>query len=99
MVVDGRLDEAIWAKLPSYDGMKVISPDTMAEPAYPTLMRYFYTDQGLYVGAKLVQPPETLVARLSGRDQFINRTASASPWTPPGTGTTATGSQSIWAVP
>ena len=73
VVVDGRLDEAIWAKLPSYDGMKVISPDTMAEPAYPTLMRYFYTDQGLYVGAKLVQPPETLVARLSGRDQFINR--------------------------
>ena len=73
VAVDGRLDEAIWAKLPSYDGMKVISPDTMAEPAYPTLMRYFYTDQGLYVGAKLVQPPETLVARLSGRDQFINR--------------------------
>ena len=73
VVVDGRLDEAIWAKLPSYDGMKVTSPDTMAEPAYPTLMRYFHTDQGLYIGVKLVQPPETLVARLSGRDQFINR--------------------------
>ena len=73
VVVDGRLDEAVWAEAPGYDGMKVTSPDTMAEPAYPTLVHYFHTDRGLYVGAKLVQPPATLVARLSGRDQFINR--------------------------
>ena len=73
VVVDGRLDEGIWAKVPWHDDMKVIRPDTLAEPAHETLVRYFHTDQGLYVGAKLVQPPETLVSRLSGRDSFIAR--------------------------
>ncbi len=73
VVVDGRLDEPVWAKLPGLDNMKVIAPDTLAEPAHATLVHYFYTDQGLYVGAKLLQPPETLVTRLTGRDRFINR--------------------------
>ena len=73
IVVDGRLDEAVWASLPGYDDMQVIAPNTLAAPAFPTFVHYFHTERGLYVGAKLVQPPETLVARLSGRDRFINR--------------------------
>ena len=71
--IDGRLDEGIWSELQAHDGMLVISPDTLAAPAHGTRVIYFHTERGLYVGAKLEQPPETLVARLSGRDQFINR--------------------------
>ena len=71
--VDGQLDEGIWSELQAHDGMRVISPDTLAATAHPTQVVYFHTERGLYVGAKLEQPPETLVARLSGRDQFINR--------------------------
>ena len=73
--IDGRLDEGIWSELQAHDGMRVISPDTLAAPAHATQVVYFHTERGLYVGAKLEQPPETLVARLSGRDQFINRDA------------------------
>ena len=73
MVIDGVLDEPVWAETPGYDDMRVIDPDTLVEPRYRTIVRYLYTERGLYVGAWMEQPPETLVARLSSRDDFINR--------------------------
>ncbi len=71
--IDGHLDEDVWSGLQVHDGMRVISPDTLAATNHPTQVAYFHTERGLYVGAKLEQPKETLVARLSGRDRFINR--------------------------
>ncbi len=71
--IDGRLDEAVWAQLPGYDSMVLVEPDTLAEPRHRTVARYLYTDQGLYVGVWNEQPPETLIARLSSRDDYINR--------------------------
>jgi len=71
--LDGVLDDAIWADVPGFDGMTVIDPDTLTVPAHRTEAHYFYTEAGLYVGVKLEQPPETLVARMSGRDQSVNR--------------------------
>ena len=73
IVLDGLLDEAVWAETPGYDGMRVIQPDTLVEPRYRTVVRYLYTERGLYVGAWMEQPPETLLARLSSRDEHINR--------------------------
>ena len=73
IVLDGVLDEAVWAETPGYDGMRVIQPDTLVEPRYRTVVRYLYTERGLYVGAWMEQPPETLLARLSSRDEHINR--------------------------
>jgi uncharacterized protein DUF5916 len=71
--IDGVLDEALWQRIPSYDDMVVIDPDTLIKPRYTTRAHYFYTDRGLYMGVDLEQPADTLVARLSGRDGFINR--------------------------
>ncbi len=73
ITMDGKLDEPIWSAIPAYDDMLMISPDTLDDPSYRTLARYFYTEEGMYVGVKLEQPHESLVARLSSRDQFINR--------------------------
>ncbi|MFP6834900.1 MAG: DUF5916 domain-containing protein [Pseudomonadales bacterium] len=73
--LDGILDEAVWAEVPGYDGMTVIDPDTMGVPRHGTDAHYFHTEKGLYIGLKLEQPPETLVARMSGRDRFVNRDA------------------------
>ena len=75
MVMDGRLDESIWSEVPGYDNMLVIDPDTLADTRYKTDVRMFYTDKGLHIAAFMEQPPETLVARLSSRDLFINRDA------------------------
>ncbi len=73
IIIDGHLDEDLWSRVPEYDGMVVISPDTLVKPRYATRAKYFYTERGLYMGVDLEQPADTLVARLSGRDSFINR--------------------------
>lgn len=73
--LDGHIDEPVWATLPVHDNMRVIDPDSMATPEYATHTRMFFTNRGLYVSAVMTQPAETLVARLSSRDQFINRDA------------------------
>jgi hypothetical protein len=31
--LDGKLDEAIWGRIPYFDGMRVITPDTLAPAA------------------------------------------------------------------
>ncbi len=74
--IDGRLDEAVWQSVPYIDDFLVIEPDTMAPVPYATRLRMFASERGLYVGFELDQPAETLVSRLSARDQRqINRDA------------------------
>ena len=71
--VDGYIDEPVWATLPVYDNMLVTDPDTMEKPRYITDTRWFYTARGLYIGVFMEQPKDTLLARLSSRDEFLNR--------------------------
>ncbi len=74
--IDGRLDEAVWQTLPAYDEFVVIDPDTLGKASHQTLVRLAYDDRGLYVGADMRQPPETLIKRLSSRDtRELNRDA------------------------
>jgi hypothetical protein len=74
MRIDGHLSEGIWSQLPAYDEFVVIDPDTLADVPFATLVRLFYSSDGLYVGVDMIQPIETLIMRLSGRDdRFVNR--------------------------
>ena len=73
--VDGRLDEAIWSTLPNLGKFVVLEPDTLADVPHATRIKFAYTDEGLYIGADLEQPKDTLITRLSGRDVYggLNR--------------------------
>ncbi len=71
--LDGVLSEAVWQQITPYDGMRVITPDTLAESAYQTETRIFYTEQGVYVGVMNHQPEESLVARMTPRDTRLER--------------------------
>jgi len=71
--IDGRVDESTWLGLPVYDNMLVSDPDTLAKPEFATHTRFFYTDKGLYVSAIMEQPVDSLVRRLSNRDEEVNR--------------------------
>tara|TARA_R110002167_G_scaffold89012_10_gene240172 strand:- start:47132 stop:49537 length:2406 start_codon:yes stop_codon:yes gene_type:complete len=71
--LDGKLDEAIWQNVPYIDGMRVVIPDTLAETAYETHTRIFYTERGIYVGVMNYQPAETIVARMTSRDTRLER--------------------------
>ncbi len=71
--LDGVPDEAVWLDQPVYDNMIVAVPGTGEPGEYRTDMRVFATERGLYVSAVMYQPPETLVRRMTNRDQFIDR--------------------------
>jgi hypothetical protein len=74
IVVDGKLDEPIWQTLPAYDPFVVTEPDTLVAPRHETHIRLAYDDRGLYIGADMRQPVETLIKRLSSRDdRGLNR--------------------------
>ncbi len=73
VVIDGRLDEDAWSRVAGFENMVVVEPDTLVDPEYRTLVRIFYTDRGLFVSAEMEQPTETLIQRLSARDQDLNR--------------------------
>ncbi len=71
--LDGVVDEPIWQAVRYYDEYIVAVPDKGTRGEYDTHMRLFATEKGLYVSAVMFQPPETLVKRLSVRDDFIDR--------------------------
>ena len=71
--IDGHLDEAVWLDQPVLDEMRVIWPETLVEPHHATRVRMFTTPRGLYVGAELDQPADTLVERFANRDAELNR--------------------------
>ena len=71
---DGIVDESTWRELSAHDEFYVTDPDTLEPATLRTEWRLFYTNRGLYVAVMCEQDPETLVERLSARDQgFINR--------------------------
>ena len=71
--IDGNVNETAWLGGTSLSNFRVVDPETLDNPSHKTEVRLLYDQQGLYVGAKLEQPADTLVARLSARDQFLDR--------------------------
>ena len=67
-VLDGKLDESIWRQVPYFDGMRVITPDILAQASYETHIKLFYTERGIYVGVMNYQPDGSIVARMTSRD-------------------------------
>ena len=73
--IDGKLDESIWSEVDGYDNMIVTEPVTLEDAPLQTVSRFVATPKGLYVGAEMEQPGDKLIARLSARDQYLNRDA------------------------
>jgi len=73
--LDGFVDEGIWQQVPVIDDMRVIDPDTLEPASMSTQVRIFYDNTGMYVGVIAEQDPDTVVQRLSSRDQSVPRDA------------------------
>ena len=71
--IDGFIDEPVWQNAQVYDEMLVSMPGTGARAEHATNLRFVPTDRGLYASAVMKQPKETLIKRLTRRDQFIDR--------------------------
>ncbi len=74
MDIDGSMSEPVWRGIEPITDFRVINPDTLEPAPYKTETRVFFTDRGLYVGVTMEQPKESLIQRISGRDNIsINR--------------------------
>lgn len=74
LLIDGLLDDDVWSLVPTHGEFLVSDPDTLEPASLDTLIRLFYTDDGLYIAAEMEQDPSTLITRLSAKDQgFLTR--------------------------
>lgn len=72
--IDGELTEAVWSRIEPFTGFRITEPDTLDPAPYATDARIFYTDRGLYISFDMTQPIDTLIERISTRDNIdINR--------------------------
>ena len=71
--LDGLVNEAIWQEVPAFDNMLVSVPGTGKPGHYSTENRLLATEKGLYVSAVMYQPPETIVMRMTKRDDHTDR--------------------------
>jgi len=77
-VIDGRLDEDVWSQATLVEDLHQIDPVEYVEPSERTSVRVFYTEDALYVGARLWDDePDAVTARIlrqgeriSGEDMF-----------------------------
>ena len=72
--IDGRLDDAAWAKAAPITDFRQSQPNDGAKASLPTEVRILYDDEALYIGARMTDPQGALGARapLARRDQLLD---------------------------
>ncbi|MFO7894436.1 MAG: DUF5916 domain-containing protein [Longimicrobiales bacterium] len=70
--IDGRVDEAIWARAEVATGFTQMRPDPGAAAEQRTEVRVLYDDAAIYVAARLHDTaPDSVVAQLGRRDSQV----------------------------
>ena len=70
-VIDGVLDDAVWANAAYLDEFHQIIPVEYAEPTERTEVRLLYDDDALYVAAKLFIDPDDITANILKQNTTI----------------------------
>jgi hypothetical protein len=72
-VIDGELNEELWARAPVVDDFHQVTPDEFAEPSERTEVYVVYDGDALYIGARLYDAePASINARILRQGQNIN---------------------------
>lgn len=75
-VIDGRLEDEVWASASEATGLMVVEPDLKKPGVFQTRVKMAYDKEALYLGVINEQPAETHVQRTSPRDKkWIHRDA------------------------
>jgi len=61
-VIDGKLDDAVWAQAEPISDFHQIRPGDGTEPSEPTLVYVVYTEDALYIGARMDDREPDLIA-------------------------------------
>ena len=68
-LIDGRLDDAVWATAPGNEGFTQSFPFDGGKPSERTVLRVLYDDTALYIGFDCEQIHTPIVERLTRRDR------------------------------
>jgi hypothetical protein len=72
-VIDGQLNEEMWARAPVVDDLHQVTPAEFAEPSERTEVYVLYDRDALYIGARLYDAEPSLInARILRQGQNIN---------------------------
>ena len=73
LVIDGVLDEDVWANTEIASGLRQNRPNPGQPASQPTEIRVLYDDEFLYIGAEMYDnSPDSILHQLSQRDQIEN---------------------------
>lgn len=64
------LDEAVWDDADETTGFTQFQPDPGRPASRPTRVSVLYDEGALYVGARMVDQPDSVVAQVAQRDDF-----------------------------
>lgn len=70
--IDGKLTEAAWQNAQKADDFVVNYPDFGSDPSFETEMYLTYTDEAIYLAARVYDDPDSVANMLSQRDNFGN---------------------------
>src|SRR5688572_29105738 len=59
--IDGVLDEEVWSRAPLIDDFHQMNPTEYGEPSQRTEVRMFYTENALYVAARMYETDPSLI--------------------------------------
>lgn len=69
--LDGTLNESIWQRAEQYDNFIQRDPDEGRPSSQRTVVKIAYDENALYVAAIMFDEPDSIVARLARRDEFV----------------------------
>ncbi len=71
--IDGILDEDVWSRAALVDDFHQMSPTEYAEPNQRTEVRIFYTEDALYIGARMFETdPSLIINNVMRQGQALN---------------------------
>jgi hypothetical protein len=70
--LDGRLDDAAWARATPFTAFVQKDPDAGAKPSEPIALRVVYDETSLWIGVDCTQRISPRVARLTRRDREVD---------------------------
>lgn len=70
--IDGRLDDALWSQAALIEDLHQVFPQEFVEPTEPTQVRVFYTEEALYIGARMFESdPDQISDRVLRQGQSL----------------------------
>jgi len=72
IILDGKINEAVWSNAKEFSSFVVTSPDTGLKPKVNTSVRVIATNEGLYIAFKNQQEHTHRSRKYSGKDQHTS---------------------------